>query len=152
MTNEQAKEILFQMAKGFDPRTGEELPPEHICNQPEVIRALCAGIHALSSSSVAAVQRKPEREPTGSECGDGILRDVEFLYQSGASIEEIAKAMGRSKQYIRKQLVYLGLIPPEKPYKTPISALIPPERTAKPLTPGCAPSEQPSKVPRTHSA
>ena len=35
----RAKEIISTLADGIDPITGELLPAEHICNNPEVVRA-----------------------------------------------------------------------------------------------------------------
>ena len=35
-----AKGILKSLADGVDPLTGEVLPEDHICNQPEIIRAI----------------------------------------------------------------------------------------------------------------
>ena len=36
----RARELLSVLADGIDPLTGEVLPREHLCNQPEIIRAL----------------------------------------------------------------------------------------------------------------
>ena len=35
----RAKELLSALADGIDPFTGELLPQNHVCNQPEMIRA-----------------------------------------------------------------------------------------------------------------
>ena len=51
MTSEIAREILQIMAKGIDPITGEILPDDHLCNHPEVARALCLAIQSLSTKS-----------------------------------------------------------------------------------------------------
>ena len=44
MTSERAREILRCMANGVDPITGEILEADHLCNSPEVIRAIFAAI------------------------------------------------------------------------------------------------------------
>lgn len=36
----RAKEIVSALADGIDPFTGEILPRDHICNHPDMIRAL----------------------------------------------------------------------------------------------------------------
>ncbi len=40
MDQQRAKEIIHILSDGIDPFTGEVLPPDHVCNQPDVIRAL----------------------------------------------------------------------------------------------------------------
>ena len=46
----RAKELLSALADGMDPFTGELFPPNHICNHPDIIRALH---HILSSTQDA---------------------------------------------------------------------------------------------------
>lgn len=48
MTTAEAREILQAMLDGADPVTGEILSAEHICNYPEVIRALHIAIASIS--------------------------------------------------------------------------------------------------------
>lgn len=36
----RAKELLTALADGIDPFTGELFPRDHICNHPDIIRAL----------------------------------------------------------------------------------------------------------------
>lgn len=43
-----AKQILSLLADGIDPETGEILPKDSVCNQPEVIRALHFALDCLS--------------------------------------------------------------------------------------------------------
>lgn len=43
----RAKEIIEGLANGVNPLTGEVLPPEDSCNQPDVVRALHAILSAL---------------------------------------------------------------------------------------------------------
>ena len=43
-----AKGILKSLADGVDPLTGEVLPEDHICNQPEIIRAIYMVLMELS--------------------------------------------------------------------------------------------------------
>ena len=43
-----AKQILSLLADGIDPETGEILPEDSVCNQPEVIRALHFALDCLS--------------------------------------------------------------------------------------------------------
>ena len=40
MELERARTLLTELADGVDPLTGECLPPDSVCNRPEIIRAL----------------------------------------------------------------------------------------------------------------
>ena len=52
----RAKELLQILADGVNPLTGEVLPAEDSCNQPEIIRALNAVLAAIS-------EKKPKNQP-----------------------------------------------------------------------------------------
>ena len=45
----RAKELLSALADGIDPFTGELLPQNHVCNQPEMIRALHEVLNVIHS-------------------------------------------------------------------------------------------------------
>ena len=63
MTNQTSIEILRKMINGMDPLTGEELPRDHLCNQPEVIRALHTAILAMNATPSAADSLRDEPLP-----------------------------------------------------------------------------------------
>lgn len=61
----RAKEILKILADGIDPLTGEILPPDHLRNQPEMIRAfheILATLPTAKSSSSLPNAGKPWSE------------------------------------------------------------------------------------------
>ena len=51
MELERARALLTELADGVDPLTGECLPPESVCNRPEIIRALhCVLQHTVQGA------------------------------------------------------------------------------------------------------
>lgn len=46
----RAKEIVSTLAEGVDPTTGEVFPPDHICNDPEIVRAFYTLLNAKRNS------------------------------------------------------------------------------------------------------
>lgn len=40
MDDKYARELIQSLSNGIDPFTGEVFPADHVCNQPEIIRAL----------------------------------------------------------------------------------------------------------------
>ena len=112
MTNETAREILQIMAKGINPITGEILPDDHLCNYPEVARALCLAIQSLSVDSPVTdlpVNKKNGKLNAGRPWTKEDLRELEQLYLAGASMDDICKQLQRRERGVQKQLEYLGL-------------------------------------------
>jgi len=112
MTNEAAREILKIMAKGIDPITGEILPDDHLCNYPEVARALCLAIQSLSADSPIndlPVNKKNGKLNAGRPWTKEDLLELEQLYRAGASIDTICQQLQRRERGVQKQLEYLGL-------------------------------------------
>ena|SRR5699024_3877146 len=57
----RAKELLTALADGIDPFTGEVFPRDHVCNQPEIIRALHCVLLALPG------ERKKDTPPNAGQ-------------------------------------------------------------------------------------
>ena len=117
MTDERAMEILQLMADGVDPVTGEVLGADHLCNSPEVIRALNAAIHILSMSSHRNCQQSscsPQGLNAGRAWTNEDLCELERLYQAGLPMKELCQKLQRREKGILRQLNYLGLIKTEK--------------------------------------
>lgn len=53
-----AQQILSLLADGIDPETGEMLPQDSVCNQPEVIRALHVALDCLSMQKRKKTNKK----------------------------------------------------------------------------------------------
>lgn len=101
----RAKELLSTLADGMDPFTGELLPQNHVCNQPEMIRALHEILNALPSEKRKDLPRNAGKPWTDIE--EEKLLDE---FDSGMTISAIAKEHGRSKGAIESRLVNLGKI------------------------------------------
>ena len=50
MDTSKARELLSILADGIDPFTGEILPEDHVCNEPDMIRALHLAVQHLEMS------------------------------------------------------------------------------------------------------
>lgn len=113
----QAQEILQLLLNGIDPLTGEIFPDDHVCNEPDVIRAIHHAIVALGKGSILSQQKDNEksskaRNPLTENAGkmwtqedDGCLIE---MYEKGASITQIATHYRRTKGAIRSRLIKLG--------------------------------------------
>lgn len=114
----QAQEILQMLLNGIDPVTGEIFPNDHVCNEPDVIRAFHHAIAALGKECIqdqlndkgkSDKSKNPSTENAGkpwSAKDDGNLIE---MYENGTSITEIAAYYKRTKGAIRSRLVKLGL-------------------------------------------
>ena len=112
MTAERATEILRCMANGVDPITGEILEEGHLCNSPEVIRALCAAIHAMTKADGADTSypvRKNGKLNAGRPWTDDDLDALKRMHRDGASMDSICMILHRRERGVLKQMRLLGL-------------------------------------------
>lgn len=56
----RAKELLSALADGIDPFTGELFPQNHVCNQPEMIRAFHEILNAIPAEKRKIFPKTPE--------------------------------------------------------------------------------------------
>ena len=101
----RAKELLSALADGIDPFTGELLPQNHVCNQPEMIRAF----HELLNV-IPWPQKKNLPRNAGKPWTD--IEEEKLLdeFDSGMTTSAIAKEHCRSKGAIESRLADLGKI------------------------------------------
>ena len=102
----RAKELLSALADGIDPFTGELLPQNHVCNQPEMIRAFHEVLNAVPSIS----KKKSLPRNAGKPWTD--IEEEKLLdeFDSGMTTSAIAKEHGRSRGAIESRLADLGKI------------------------------------------
>ena len=109
----RARELLSVLADGVDPFTGEILPQNHVCNQPEMIRAF----HEI-------LRTVPPQRKKDSPCNAGkpwTAEEEEKLldeFEAGEAVSAMAREHGRSKGAIETRLADLGKI--QKPRFIPI--------------------------------
>lgn len=134
MTIARSLEILRLLADGVDPMTGKTLEEDHLCNYPEVIRALATAINFISTNeSVSENSQVPKLEKSnfknkklnaGRPWTNEDLATLKQMYQNNQSMDAICQQLQRRERGVMKQLVYLGLIESEKkPSKNPVPGL-----------------------------
>ena len=114
----QAQEILQMLLNGIDPVTGEIFPDDHVCNEPNVIRAFHYAIAALGKECIQTQQndkgksdkaKNPLTENAGKPWTSEDDGNLIEMYEKGVSITKIAAHYKRTKGAIRSRLVKLGL-------------------------------------------
>lgn len=101
----RAKEIMKCLADGVNPLTGEVLPPEDSCNQPEVIRAFHVILSVLPEK-----KQKSQPENAGKPWTSEDERVLAAMYDEGKTRKEICEYFKRSTGGIAARLVRLGKI------------------------------------------
>lgn len=105
MDMQRAKEILLALSQGIDPLTGEILPPNSVCNKPEIIRALYCALNELNS--------KPKRtlpENAGKPWTEDDDTALCQMFNEGKTQHEICSYFKRTKGSIAARLVRLGKV------------------------------------------
>ena len=111
-----AKQILSLLADGIDPETGEIVPEDSVCNQPEVIRALRFSPDCLS-------HQKQRRMTSIFYVNQGKAWTAEEeslltqLFRKGESNAQIQMELQRSESAVSARLVRLGLIEHREEYR-----------------------------------
>ncbi len=108
----RARKIMEILADGINPETGEVLPPEDSCNQPEVIRAFHMILSVLPENP-----RKSQPENAGKPWTweDDCL--LSAMYDEGKPCKEICEYFKRSTGGIAARLVQLGKIPDRETFR-----------------------------------
>lgn len=101
-----AAEILVTLADGIDPSTGEVLPPDDSCNQPDVIRALHVAVSALKNEK----RKKPQPANAGKPWTAEDEETLKRMFENGCSKKDICAYFKRTDGAIAARLVLLGMI------------------------------------------
>ena len=123
MEKEQALRILNALANGVHPATGEKFAADSPYQHPDTVRALfeamraveCNGGVAASAANAAPVTgRKPAlpQSGSGSRWSPEEEQRLAAAFDAGRTVDELARAHGRSRAGIEARLVRLGKMDP----------------------------------------
>jgi hypothetical protein len=112
MEKEQTLRILNALANGVHPATGERFAADGPYQHPDTVRALFEAMRAVEGGGAATPA--PERRPALPQSGSGSrwsAEEEERLageFDSGRTVDELARAHNRSRAAIEARLVRLG--------------------------------------------
>lgn len=118
MEKEQALRVLNALANGVHPATGEKFAADSPYQHPETVRALFEAMRAVESGGVAAAPapaapaaaRRPAlpQSGSGSRWSPDEEQRLAAAFDAGRTVDELARAHGRSRAGIEARLVRLG--------------------------------------------
>jgi len=113
MEREQTLRILNALASGVHPATGEKFGPDSPYQHPDTVRALFEAVRAVDASqppAAAAAERKPAfpQSGAGSRWTAEEEQRLVAAFDSGQSVDALARAHNRSRASIEARLVRLG--------------------------------------------
>jgi DNA-binding NarL/FixJ family response regulator len=118
MQKEQALSILNALASGVHPATGEKFAADSPYQHPDTVRALFEAVRAVEGGSAvpaaAAAPLTAERQRALPQSGSGSRWSPEeeqrlaSAFDAGRTVDELARAHGRSRAGIEARLVRLG--------------------------------------------
>ena len=117
MEKEQTLKILNALANGVHPATGEKFAADSPYQHPDTVRALFDAMRAVEGGAAAAPaqgQAVAERRPALPQSGSGSRWSTEeeqrlaSAFDTGRTVDELARAHSRSRAAIEARLVRLG--------------------------------------------
>ena len=116
MEREQTLRILNALANGVHPATGEKFAADGPYQHPDTVRALFEAMRAVEGGGASAPVPAPERKaaPAMPQSGPGSRWSAEeeqrlaTAFDAGRTVDELARAHGRSRASIEARLVRLG--------------------------------------------
>jgi len=120
MEREQTLRILNALANGVHPATGEKFAADSPYQHPDTVRALfeamrfVEGAGAGATPTTPAAAASPARKPPPPQTGSGSRWSPEeeqrlaAAFDAGRTVDELARAHGRSRAGIEARLVRLG--------------------------------------------
>ncbi len=114
MDIERTLAVIEALAAGHDPISGEVLGPDHLCQKPDVIRALHLARELVERELRRERRLQRARIALPSNTGKAWVTDEERVlvqrFKTGASIADMATLHARTTGSIRARLIKLGLI------------------------------------------
>ena len=114
MEREQALRILNALANGVHPATGEKFAADSPYQHPDTVRALFEAMRAVEGGGAQTPAPAPQRKPALPQSGSGSRWSPEeeqrlaLAFDAGRTVDELARAHGRSRAGIEARLVRLG--------------------------------------------
>lgn len=107
MDLQRAKELLYTLADGVNPLTGEILPETDSCNQVEIVRALHKVLRVLDETDAK------QKGTTGNAGKPWTLEDDAALcrmFDAGSTCQDMQAYFQRTRRSIEARLVRVGKI------------------------------------------
>ncbi|MBE5773060.1 MAG: hypothetical protein E7337_03910 [Clostridiales bacterium] len=168
MNHREACIILEKLLEGIHPLTGEILPEDHVCSDPQVLRALHKAISALNHAHLESSvdgHRTYKRSQEDLSNNQALWTPEDDIYlrnacAQGIPLQEICSELCRSEHKVKFRLVYLGLadrtilgnsVNPESSYAHQGLPWYPEEEDKLTIlyNSGCSPKEISSKMKRS---
>ena len=122
MNKEQTLRILNALANGIHPATGEKFGADSPYQHPDTVRALFEAMRAVegagqaapapssASTSASAAERRPAMPDSGSGSRWTSEEEQRLVssFDTGRTVDELARAHNRSRAAIEARLVRLG--------------------------------------------
>jgi hypothetical protein len=135
MDIERTLAVIAALADGQDPHSRATLPAGHVCQQPDVIRALHHARDIVARAARLERARQRARVTLPHNTGRAWSADEERLlalrFKSGQSVPELAELHGRTRGGIRSRLMLLGLLVGDGAPAAPALPDRPPDRAGR---------------------
>jgi hypothetical protein len=124
MDVERCHSIVKSLADGVDPATGEVFAASHVCQRPDVVRALHSAAQELER--IAKRERRLQRarlrlpENTGKAWSHDEDRLLLARFRSGTAEQDLALIHARTTGAIRARLEKLGQLGPAGASRAPL--------------------------------
>jgi hypothetical protein len=106
----EAIKIVSALADGHDPLSGLALASDHLCQKPQVVRALCVVVQHLKEGEQRSLPCAGSSKNAGKGWTQAEKEELMRAYESGATIEQLARKHGRTRQAIQGRLYLLGKV------------------------------------------
>jgi hypothetical protein len=107
-----AWQILSALADGRNPLTGETLAADDVCQQPQVVRALCLAVQHLPQPKSSDPSKGASLKNAGKPWTAAEEAELVKEFEAGTKINQLALKHGRTEQAIHGRLYRLGKMPP----------------------------------------
>lgn len=111
----RAREVIEALVQGTHPVSGVALPEEKVLESAGVLRALLVTAEALRTVELRLARRALLPANVGKRWTDQEDALVRQAFERKRSLEEIARAHGRTASAVAQRLLGLGLISADSP-------------------------------------